>query len=95
MGLDSAKYQGQRRSLRFRRVAVFLLLFCVLMPTRAKAYPFAIVTEALLANTSNLANSRSPINCTGLAGGSWVAVPGNSVYGNDSFCVSVSQLVLK
>ena len=49
--------------------------------------PFAVVTQTLLANGNGIYNSRSPLNCTGLAGGTWVPVPGSSVYGNDSFCV--------
>ena len=76
-----------RRGYRLRWLLCALWLGLYLAPTLARAYPFAVVTQTLLANGNGIYNSRSPLNCTGLAGGTWVPVPGSSVYGNDSFCV--------
>jgi len=67
--------------------ALAALLALLLTPKSAPAYPFAVVAESLLSNSGANGTARSPVNCSGLAGGTWVAVPGDGVYGTDGFCI--------
>ena len=55
--------------------------------TAGTTFYFAIYTYQANQVYSSTSTTKTVLSCAGLAGGTWVAVPGDSVYGTNGFCV--------